>query len=141
VSEQRECSHGWSVTTLHEHVIKLFDEKEARDTERFRAQKELSSLALDSAQRAITKAEGAVEKRFDAVNEFRATLADQQRSLMPRLEAERWFNTLTDDIRMLKENNLKRASESTGLHAGWSILTGALGFIGMIAGLVAFFKH
>jgi hypothetical protein len=37
----------------------------------------LVQVALQSSQEAITKAETATEKRFDAVNEFRATLSDQ----------------------------------------------------------------
>jgi len=45
-------------------------------------------LALDAAQTAVTKAETATEKRFDAVNEFRGQLSDQAASFMPRELAE-----------------------------------------------------
>jgi hypothetical protein len=44
--------------------------------------------ALESAEKAVGKAEVAAEKRFDAVNEFRAQLADQAATFMPRQEAE-----------------------------------------------------
>lgn len=42
------------------------------------------ALALDAAEKAIDKAEAATEKRFDAVNEFRAQLADQTQSFARR---------------------------------------------------------
>ena len=41
-----------------------------------------------AAEQAVFKAETASEKRFEGVNEFRATLGDQQRTLMPRAESE-----------------------------------------------------
>lgn len=42
--------------------------------------------ALDSSEKAITKAEEANEKRFQAVNEFRAQLADQQKTFVVKEE-------------------------------------------------------
>ena len=40
------------------------------------------SIALEAADKAIQKADTATEKRFDGVNEFRASLADQARSFV-----------------------------------------------------------
>lgn len=42
------------------------------------------SLALDAADKAITKAESATEKRLEAVNEFRAQLGDQAKTFLTR---------------------------------------------------------
>ncbi len=44
--------------------------------------------ASAAAEKAVLKAESAAEKRFEAVNEFRAQLADQQATFMPRELAE-----------------------------------------------------
>ena len=44
--------------------------------------------AMTASALAVAKAETATEKRFDAVNEFRAQLADQASSFMPREVAE-----------------------------------------------------
>src|SRR5688500_19776952 len=62
------------------------------------AQKEQVAAALMSADRAVVKAETASEKRFDAVNEFRATLADQAAQLMPRSEAESRLQALGEKL-------------------------------------------
>jgi len=51
------------------------------------AQKESSASAFAAAEKAITKSDAATEKRFEGVNEFRKTLDDAQRVLMPRNEA------------------------------------------------------
>jgi hypothetical protein len=48
------------------------------------SQAEKVALALDAAEKAIDKAEAATEKRFDAVNEFRAQLTDQTASFARR---------------------------------------------------------
>ncbi len=57
-----------------------------------------TTLALAAADKAVTKAEIATEKRFEGVNEFRSTLADQAARLMPREEAVSKFENLEKDI-------------------------------------------
>lgn len=128
---------SWNVDTLHQHFVKLLSEKEERDVERFGAQKELSEASMDAANRAVLKAEMASERRFESVNEFRNTLADQQRNLMPRAEAELWFKTLADDVRILKELNIRRTGHGEGISQGWVILVGFLGLVGTVLGIVA----
>ncbi len=56
------------------------------------------NTALASADRAVVKAETAAEKRFEAVNEFRATLSDQALNLLPRSEADARFNAITEKL-------------------------------------------
>jgi hypothetical protein len=74
------------------------------------SQAEKVALALDATERAnvvlgtttekaITKAEIANDKRFDAVNEFRSQLADQARTFMPRTEAVQLADAATARIR------------------------------------------
>lgn len=51
---------------------------------------------LTAQQAAVAKAENASEKRFESVNEFRQTLGDQARQLMPRLESEAMHKAMLD---------------------------------------------
>lgn len=96
---------GWTVTTLKAYADAAFafvqrqfdqlrghynmrlEEIDRRYEARFQAQEKAISAALSSTQAAVSKAEIAYDKRFDGVNEFRETLADQQRTLMPRAES------------------------------------------------------
>lgn len=57
---------------FHEHIAQVRTETHA---------------ALEAADKAINKSESATEKRFESVNEFRAQLADQTRTFMPRTES------------------------------------------------------
>jgi hypothetical protein len=66
--------------------------------EQLSAQKESVTIAMTAADRAVTKAETAAERRFESVNEFRATLADSARLLMPRLEVEQIVKSLEEKI-------------------------------------------
>lgn len=50
--------------------------------------------ALESSEKAITKAEEANEKRFAAVNEFRSTLSDQQKTFVVKDEVEFKFQAV-----------------------------------------------
>jgi len=49
-------------------------------------QAEKVALALESADKAVSKAEAANERRFDSVNDFRGQLADQVSRFVPRTE-------------------------------------------------------
>ncbi len=111
-SRQRESTAVRQVyDTKIDGVVTLFTQAAERDraavAQRFvdngmavaaalAAAKEAVVAALAAADRAVTKAETAVEKRLEGVNEFRAALSDQQRSLLPRNEAEIRFRSLDD---------------------------------------------
>lgn len=97
--------------------------------------------ALAAADKATGKAEGASEKRFDAVNEFRSTLSDQQRTLMPRAEFEVLHKSLVDTVSVLQKTlndkidalnltTISRQSRDTGQREGW-------GQIALIAGIIS----
>jgi Flp pilus assembly protein TadB len=103
----------------------------------FAAQKEAVNAALAAADRAVSKAEIASEKRFDNVNEFRGTLADQQRTLMPRAEAELLFKTLSDKIDILTQESKGNSGQRIGSHetAGNFFAVGAI-IVAIVATLV-----
>jgi hypothetical protein len=96
----------------------------------FQAQKEAVASAMAAADRAIQKAETAAEKRFESVNEFRSTLGDQQRMLMPRSESEalhRAFDEklsqvnkdLTEKIDALTKTAASVEDRKVGNRDGW----------------------
>jgi len=72
---------------------RFLDAQTAVNTALSAAEKAVTA-ALSAAKEAVVKAEVASEKRFEGVNEFRSTLADQQRTLIPRVEAELRLNAL-----------------------------------------------
>jgi len=77
----------------------LLDQRYAAQTRAFEVARDtaLDSVraALASAETAVAKAEIATEKRFESVNEFRASLADQTSSFMTRDEVGVRIESLT----------------------------------------------
>lgn len=59
--------------------------------QRFKAQEQAVAFALASAEKAVTKAELAAEKRFESVNEFRNQLKDQTGTFITRNEMWGWL--------------------------------------------------
>lgn len=107
------------------HLRELMNANDKRYAERFEAQ-----------QKAIEKAELASEKRFEGVNEFRATLADQQRSLMPRQEAEVLIRALNDKLASLKERVDGQTAERVGVKGGWGFAIGAIGLVLLVVSII-----
>src|SRR5258708_4915140 len=106
---QPPCSpHGWTLDTLEKHLTEqinflriLVEEHDERNKERFAASKESVVSALAAADKALIKAELSSEKRFEGVNEFRATLADQAANLMPRSEYTVQHRALEEKVNIL----------------------------------------
>lgn len=90
---------------------------------RFEAQEKAVQAALAAADRATAKAETASEKRFEGVNEFRASLSDQSRLLMPRAESEQIVKSLEAKIAALEERVSARDNRGLGMGAlaGWIV--------------------
>lgn len=138
--------------TLKEYLEVLIDTNDRRYEQRFNDTKIAVDAALIAADKAVaaalagqkeavTKAEVAAEKRFESVNEFRSTLSDQQRMLLPRLEAEvkfvnveKNFDAMTKEISSLRESRAVHSGKETGIKDFWALLAGLIG-IGM--GLVS----
>lgn len=94
---------GWTVDTLKEFI-------EQRITDQDKA----VQAALIAAKEAVIKAETATEKRFESVNEFRAQLADQSNTLMPRQEYSVQHRALEDRVTDLTD----RLNRSDGKNKG-----------------------
>lgn len=94
---------------------KFHEERDKRYENRFQSQDEKTTLALTASKEAISKAETATEKRFDAVNEFRGALSDQAAMLLPRAEANTKFENYDEKIaNVQKEIQNLRESRSEG---------------------------
>lgn len=156
---------GWTPEILLDHVLAIIGEKhqqvlsviagnDKRYEERFAAsQKALElglmgtkseiSLALQAADRAVQKAEAATEKRFESVNEFRGTLDQQQRTLIPRSEVSVLVEGLNEKIASLTKGHdeqkaivSKMQAERQGVVGGWGYAVGAVGLLLALASLV-----
>jgi len=124
----------WTVETLREHFTSLMKLESDKNDVRFQAMKESTTTALAAAQRAVEKAEGAVEKRLEGMNEFRGSLADQARLLMPRAEADSRIYALGEQLKDLASRIDRQEGRGSGLSAGWGYLVGAVALVG---GLIA----
>ena len=144
-----ENESEWTLETLYLHLTTLIEANDKRYSERFDASQieqknafaaqqtamqtalTAQKLAVDTAQaaaeKAVTKQEQASEKRFDSVNEFRNTLADQQRTLMPRTEAELLIKQLTEKIEANTTNLTTVAGQKSGAQNLFGYIVGAAG--------------
>ncbi len=124
----------------------VLDERDERYKQRAESQDLAVKSALETSEKAITKAEFATEKRFDSVNEFRATLADQASKLMPRAEFDVQHGAVLDRIRVNEERigGIQSALSSiqargTGVKDAWGYLVGIMGLI--LAAITVYFRH
>jgi hypothetical protein len=116
------------IARLEEQIIALrglIDEREKQ-----------GAIVSDAAQKAITTALDAQRAVNATQNEFRGTLSDQARLLMPRLEAEQAFRTMAEKIDVLTARVNAREDRGAGLHQGWLVLIGAVALIGTIIGSI-----
>lgn len=81
---------------------------------RFASMDEKTTLALSSADKAVSKAEIATERRFEGVNEFRQTLSDQAAQFVTRREFESLRHAGTERMDELKEWIDRTSGERTG---------------------------
>lgn len=116
--------------TLRDHLTMLLVATQDKNEVRFVAMEKATAAALAAAQRAVEKAEIAVEKRLEGMNEFRGTLSDQASMLMPRAEAENRLTTLSERVAALSSRIDRGEGKGSGLSAGWGYLIGAVGLLG-----------
>lgn len=83
-------------------------------------------IMLDTADKATVKAEVAIEKRFDAVNEFRAQLADQTKTFMPRAEIEARIVQNYERYNELANRVTRAEGKAQGSSAAYGYLTAAI---------------
>ena len=113
-----------------------FQSQQQAMTVAFTVAEKAVQAALAAADRAVSKAELASDKRFESVNEFRKTLDDQQRTLMPRAESDRALGGLADKLATLKEQIDALIAERVGIRGGWGYAVGVIGFVAVVAALI-----
>ena len=104
----------------------------------FAAQKEAINAALAAADRAVSKAELATEKRFESVNEFRGTLDNQQRTLIPRSEVDVLVKGLDEKINNLTKQMDQLQAERQGIKGGYGYAVGVIGVVLSLLAIVSF---
>jgi hypothetical protein len=147
----------WTVETVLTHLTALIESNDRRYEQRFVAQALATDAALAAAERAVLKAEAAAERRFEGVNEFRASLADQQRTLIPRAEVDVIVRGIVEKVASLEKtldtsvaerqaqvSSLQKTLESTiaqrqGVLGGWGYAVGLIGILVGIFGLASRF--
>jgi hypothetical protein len=105
-------------------------------SQRFDAIAQATQQALAAADRATSKAEMAAEKRFESVNEFRSTLADQQRNLMPRQEAELMIKSINEKVDALNLVTINRQGQSSGIGQGMGYIVGVIGVVSAVIAII-----
>jgi hypothetical protein len=120
---------------LREHLEALINAHDRRYEQRFGDQATAVQAALNAAKEAVLKAETAAEKRFESVNEFRETLDDQQRTLIPRAEAELRMNAIAARVdEVAKVVDAGRSARAGGREM-WAYVVGG---IGLLFGILSF---
>jgi len=138
---------AWTIDTALQHVLSLigandhryeqrFNDLDAAMNKGFERQKETVNVALQAADRAVTKAELAAEKRFESVNEFRNTLADQQRTLVSRTEVDALMHSFNDKVVGLEKVVDRLQAERQGIRGGYGYAVGVVGFVLTLATLI-----
>lgn len=112
----------WTLRSTREHLLALIAELDRRNVQQFEAQEKAVAAALAAADRAVAKAELASERRFDSVNEFRATLSDQASRFVTRDEIDARLAPLVEKVNAALSNSSATSQRSAGLNAGWMIL-------------------
>ena len=82
--------------------------------------------ALASADKASLKADSATEKRFEGVNEFRATLSDQAARLIPRAEVEQIIKGVNDKVDDLRGTRRSGFAQVGSLIVGVAVVVAVL---------------
>lgn len=103
------------------HVMALLEERDRRYAERFAAQQEALRTALD-----------ATERRFEGVNEFRATLSDQAQTFATRAQVD----ALREIVGALSARVDRAEGGRAGISTGWAVLIGVVSVGALIVGLL-----
>jgi hypothetical protein len=94
---------GWTFGTLEAYLSQRLIDQGIMLGRRMDDADKAIQAALASAEKAVSKAEQATERRFEAVNEFRGQLADQTGTFLPRTEYGAAHAGLVDRINVITE--------------------------------------
>lgn len=124
----------------HASLVRLLDERYGTQTKAldaaFVAAEKAVSTALESAREAVAKAEIAVERRLESVNEFRGQLSDQAAGFVTKAEYAAKVEALAEQISELKEARDRAAGNARGISAVKATLYATGGLVVTIIGAV-----
>jgi hypothetical protein len=136
-----------SEISLRDYLESLISERDRRYEQKFNDTKIAVDAALIAADKAVaaalagqkeavTKAEVAAEKRFESVNEFRNTLSDQQRNLMPRAEVDIITKSIADRLDKIENKIMMGEGKSTGIGSSWAMIVGGIAVLASVIALL-----
>jgi small-conductance mechanosensitive channel len=151
MSDEISLNKGWSLESyvasnesLRAADKDLQKERDLRYQERFTAQEKATDAALASAQAATNKAERAIEKRFDGVNEFREALSDQAARAelnasrqITRSEVEQMVKAIHEKVDSNAARVDKIEGRTSGVDASFAKVISLVGMAGVIVMIVA----
>ncbi len=137
----------WTLATLKYYLEQLIMNHETMDLQRHLsehtavivAQQAMSATLLQTqltTNDALRKAEVAIEKRFDSVNEFRAQLGDQARTFLPRPEFDIQQLAMGARIAALEKSVNDFQGRKSGVFEGWGWAVGIVSLLIAIMGAV-----
>jgi len=127
---------GWTVSQLEVHLTALLREMDRRIEGRFVGMEQSIKVAFDSAALAVEKAERDNKGWREASNEWRATMNDRERTFLPRLEAEKQFAEISNQLAELKALASSTQGRQLGVGVMWGILVGGGGIAIAIVTLI-----
>jgi len=88
-----------------------------------------TNQALASADKATLKAESAVERRLEGLNELRGMALDQTRTFIPRAETEIINKSFSERLKRVEDNLIINTSRGGGITQGIGYIIAIVSFI------------
>lgn len=110
VLAERDDRYGQRFDAQEKALVLALANVDREFHERIRQVQEETRVAMAAAEKAITKAEIATEKRFDAVNEFRAQQADVIATFARKSEIDQRIAGLAEKLDSIMEQGVRAAS-------------------------------
>jgi hypothetical protein len=142
----------WSIDTLYVHLSRIVEDLDKRTTIAMTGRFELLNTALMAVEKsaanalaasaaATQKAEAAMEKRFESVNEFRGAMGDQAARFITRAEVDQRMAASDKETAGVVSRLDRIEGRGIGLQAGWGILIAIVTVAALILGAIAAFKR
>src|ERR1700734_257692 len=122
----------WSIDTLYVHLSRIVEDLDKRLQIALKSVEQTAAAAQASSERATNKAETAMEKRFDGVNEFRQTLGDQATRFITRAEVDQRMAASDKETAGVVSRLDRIEAKGLGLQAGWGILISIITVTGLV---------
>lgn len=91
------------------------------------------SARMNAMEKATTVAAGLMDKRLEAMNEFRNTLKDQASQFLTQAEFDAQHQRVLEDIRMLRESKATLDGKASQQSVNISLI---IAVVGMIMGMI-----